>query len=70
MIKNNLNELLKKEVNMCKKKIDSDIKYLSNLSVEELKEKYIEDEICYLYILVLKQKNYISEQDELYITES
>lgn len=70
MIKNNLNELLKKEVNMCKKKIDSDIKYLSNLSVEELKEKYIEGEICYLYILVLKQKNYISEQDELYITES
>lgn len=69
MIKNNLNELLKK-VNMCKKKIDSDIKYLSNLRVEELKEKYIEGKVCYMYILVLKQKNYISEQDELYITES
>lgn len=69
MIKNNLNELLKEEVDMCKKKINSDINYLSNLSIEELKEKYINGDVCYMYILVLKLNNYISEQDELYITE-
>lgn len=69
MIKNNLNELLKEEVDMCKKKINSDINYLSNLSIEELKEKYINSDVCYMYILILKLNNYISEQDELYITE-
>lgn len=69
MIKNNLNELLKEEADMCKKKINSDINYLSNLSIEELKEKYINGDVCYMYILVLKLNNYISEQDELYITE-
>lgn len=60
---------LEKIVEMEKIKIDSKIKYLCTLTIEELRKKYLECEVHYTDILVLKQKKYISNQEELYITE-